>query len=186
MAEKLDQDQWEYAFIPQFADCIARVASVWARLEYDVSAVTWELADVRPALGACLTSQIFTLQNRLAALLALAKLRQLDPAIIKRINKFSEEVRVGQEIRNRIVHDQWLRDKRNLRAMGRLRITAAKKLDFAIQSIPLSELKADLEKLEKFHKKFLEIRDAIEAALPTLPEIPPSELHPIIESRWDR
>jgi hypothetical protein len=38
-----EDDKWKFAFIPEFADCVARVASVWreealtARLEYDVS-----------------------------------------------------------------------------------------------------------------------------------------------------
>ena len=53
MADKFDQDgKWNFAFIPAFADCIARVASVWARLEYDINVTIWALADTRPALGA--------------------------------------------------------------------------------------------------------------------------------------
>jgi hypothetical protein len=178
-----EDDKWKFAFIPEFADCVARVASVWARLEYDVSVAIWALANVQPALGACVTSQIYTLQGRIAALLALGKLRQLDQDIVKRINKFSEDVRGGQEIRNRIIHDQWLIDQDRPENMGHLRITAAKKLDFAIQSVPLSELRADLQELEDFQKRFLKIRYEIEEAVPTLPDIPETTLQPITETR---
>ena len=90
--------------------------------------------------------KIYTLQGKIAALLALAKLRQLDQDIVKRINKFSEDVRGGQEIRNRIIHDQWLSEKGQT-TWDTCEITAAKKLDFAIQSVPLSELRADLQEL---------------------------------------
>src|SRR5271168_909763 len=94
-----EKGKWKFSFIPEYADCIARVATVWARLEYDVSVSIWALADVRPAIGACLTSQIFTLRSKLDALIALAKLRKVNAAIIKKINKFADDVRGGQEIR---------------------------------------------------------------------------------------
>jgi hypothetical protein len=63
-----ENGDWKFSFVPEYADCIARVCSVWARLEYDVTVCIWKLADMRPAIGACVTSQIFTLQNRLSAL----------------------------------------------------------------------------------------------------------------------
>lgn len=177
-----EQGKWKFSFVPQYADAIARAASVWARLEYDVSIVIWALADVRPALGACMTAQIYTLQGRLAALLSLAKLREVDHSILKQINRFADDVRGGQEIRNRIIHDLWLNDSVHPEQMAQLQITAAKKLEFAIDPVRFSELTADLEKLEDFQTRFLAIRKVIEAALPTLPEIPQTKLHPIIES----
>jgi hypothetical protein len=177
-----DRGKWKFAFVPEYADCIARVASVWARLEYDVSASIWMLAGVRPAMGACITSQIFTLRGRLDALLALAKLRRVDPVIIKKINRFADDVRGGQEIRNRIIHDQWLQDNLNPGQMGHLRITAAKVLEFEIKPVIFPDLAADLDKLEDFQRRFHGIRREIEAALLTLPEIPQSELHPIREN----
>jgi hypothetical protein len=178
-----EDDKWKFAFIPEFADCVARVASVWARLEYDVSVAIWALANVQPALGACITSQMPTLQGRIATLLALGKLRLLDQDIVKRINKFVDDVPGGQEIRNRISHDQWLRDQERPGNMGHMRITAAKKLHFTIQSVPLSELRADLEKLEEFQKRFRKICYEIEEAVATLPDILETTLQPITEVR---
>jgi len=180
-----EKGKWKFSFIPEYADCIARVANVWARLEYDVSVAIWALADVRPAIGACITSQVFTLRSKLDALLALAKLRRVDGAIIREINKFADDARGGQEIRNRIIHDQWLQDNINPGQMGHLRITAAKVLEFKIKPVIFPDLAADLERLEDLATRFHGIRQAIETALPTLPEIPQSELHPITESRQD-
>jgi hypothetical protein len=180
MGENLDQEQ--PPFVPEFADCIARVASCWARLEYDVSVAIWTLAELRPAFGACLTAQIFTLNAKLSSLLALAKLRRVDQKLIDKINKFAARIRDGQDRRNRIVHDLWLADRLNPAGMGRLRITAEKKLNFAIQAVELQEVRADLDKIIEIATDFASIRKSIEAALPTLPEIPQTELHPIIES----
>ena len=177
-----DGGRWKFSFIPEFSDCIARIATCWARLEYDVNAAIWALAEVRPALGACMTSQIYVFNARLSALLALAKVRRVDEAIITRINKFAEKVRAGQDKRNRAVHDIWLNDQKTPWNMGRLRITAEKKLNFKIKSVMFPELAADLELIENLSTEFRAIRDAIEAALPTLPEIPHTELHPIIET----
>ena len=176
------KDQWAFSFIPEFADCIARIASCWARLEYDMSAVIWDLAETRPAYGACITSQIYTTQGKLSAILALGKLRKVDGTLIGRLNKFAERVRAGQDIRNRTLHDQWLQDSLNASQMGHMRITADKILRMVIESVPLKELRDDLEKGEDLQVEFLNIRHDIEAALPTLPEIPPSELHPIVET----
>jgi hypothetical protein len=177
-----ERGKWKFSFVPEYADCIARVATVWARLEYDVSVSIWALADLRPAMGACITSQIYTLRGRFDALLALAKLRKVDETIIKKINRFADDVRGGQEIRNRIIHDQWLLDNMNPGSMGHMRITAAKVLDFKITTVILPDLVNDLQKLEDLQARFFAIRQEIEAAMPTLPEIPQKELHPIIEN----
>ena len=187
MATGFDEHgKWKFSFIPEFSDCIARIASCWARIEYDVSATIWALADVRPALGACITAQIYTFNGRLNALLALAKMRRVDDKIISRINRFAENSRSGQDKRNRTVHDLWMQDNGNPGNMGRLRITAEKKLAFKIQSVMFPEIKKDLETIEDLSTEFSAIRDVIDAALPTLPEIPHQELHPIIETPLDR
>jgi hypothetical protein len=181
-AEK--DEQWSHPpFVPAYADCIARVASCWARLEYDISVSIWTLAELRPAFGACLTSQIFTLQSKLSSLVALAKLRRVDLKIISRLNRFSDNVRDGQDKRNRILHDLWLADQLNPGCMARLRITAEKNLKFTIKPVELSEIRADLERIVDLATEFHAIRKSIEAAMPSLPDIPLTELHPVTETR---
>ena len=172
MSDSFDQQgEWKFAFI---ADYIARVASCWAGLEYDISATIWALAEMRPALGTCVTSQIYTLQGRLSAVLALAKLRGVDQDIIDHLNRFSDRIREGQDQRNRIIH--------NLSVIDNSMPEKDNELASSIESVPLIfELHADLEKIDELAKEFSAIRKSIEAALPTLSDTPP-ELHPIIET----
>jgi hypothetical protein len=183
MTKELYQEgKWRFVFIPEYADCIARMSSSWARLEYDINASIWLLADMRPALGACVTSQIYTINGRLSALLSLAKLRGLDAKILKKINKFCEEVRAGQTIRNRVMHDMWLLDKSHPEQMGQLRVTAEKTLHFKIEPIMFLDLVADFEKLDGLQTTFYKIRQSIDAALPSLPKMSETELYPITET----
>ena len=181
MSDDQQQAQEEFHFPPEYADCIAHVAANWSGLEYMVNASIWELADVRPSLGACLTSQIGSLNARLSALLALMKLRSVDQKLVTRVNKFCATVREPNELRNRIIHDQWVNDRHNLGSMGRIEIVAPKKLSREIKPIPLDELKGNLKTISDCRFKFGEIRQAIRAALPSLPEMSRTELYPITE-----
>jgi hypothetical protein len=182
MANNLEPEPKEFHFIPEYANQIAHGGNHWAYLEYYINSSIWALANVAPALGACMTSQIFTLHARLNALLALLKFRKADAELITKVNKFAEQVRDAQEARNRMAHDLWLLDTFNPGTMGKMRVTAEKALRFHIKSFPLEELKADVEKINVRRLEFGEIRREIERALPTLPEIPHRELHPIDES----
>jgi hypothetical protein len=99
MAKTPDHDPAaEFQFPGEFADCIAKVAANWSALEYMINGTIWELTDVRPSLGACLTAQIATVQGRLAALIAVMKLRRVDAKLLKKVNKFAERVRAPQEL----------------------------------------------------------------------------------------
>jgi hypothetical protein len=186
MPETTDQPQKDFHWLPEYARAIADAANMWAYIEYYVNTSIWELAELPPAIGACITSQIYTLQGRLSALAALLKLRQADQKIIDSVNKFMERVRDAQDARNRIVHDMWMNDNLHPEMMGKLRITAEKKLHFRIASMPLDELKRDVEKIDTRRYEMSAIRLAIRAALPTLPEIPHAELYPIAESQEAR
>ncbi len=93
MSDDPAQAAAEFHFPPEFADCIAKVATNWSHLEYAINATIWELADVRPALGACMTAQVGSMYGRLAPLLALMKLRQVPARLWKKVIKFAERVR---------------------------------------------------------------------------------------------
>jgi hypothetical protein len=139
----------------------------------------WDLAGVWPALGACITAQIFNIDGRLRALLALLKFRRASQTSIDAVNRFAEEVRGPSEKRNRIIHDPW-----GIRPDGiptRLHITANKKLrfDFVVADIP--QLQKDMETIKQCVAGFVAIRKTILDELPTLQKIPESELRPIVE-----
>jgi hypothetical protein len=169
----------EFKFIPEYADLIASIASCWATLEFYVNNSIWIVAAVDSQTGACMTSQIYTLQGRLAALLSLLKLHKAPSNLISRVNKFAENIRGPQENRNRVVHDIWLMDNRNPGSMGRLETTAPKKLQFKVTDVPREELEAIYAELSACRMEFYHIRREIVAQRPTFPGIPESERDPI-------
>lgn len=172
-----------FHFVGEYAECIAHASNNWAWMEYELHTLLWSLADVSPALGACLSSQIFTFQAKLDALLSLMKLRKVPEEMIKEVNRFSSSVRPAQEARNRFAHDVWLNDNYNPDSLGKLRVTASKTLEYRVESFPIDRALEDLKKIENARLAFAQIRRAIESALLTLPKMSPEELHPITDIR---
>jgi hypothetical protein len=180
--EPSDQPKREFRWITSYAQQIADAANRWAYLEYYINKSIWALADVKPAIGACMTSQMYTLNAKLSALLSLLKLRKASEELIVRVNRFSSGVRDALDARNRLVHDIWLTDELNKSEMGKLRITSDKKLEFKIESVSLVKLTQDVQVIERRRLEAGEIAAAIESALPSLPDIPQAELYPITET----
>jgi hypothetical protein len=181
-SEDGDEKGTNFRFLPEFAEAIAEAANSWTALEYAVNTTIWALADVKPALGACLTAQIYTMPARMDALLSLMKLRQVSDAIIDRTNKFVSQFRDALDARNRTVHDYWMNDRLRPESMGKLVITAQKVARFRIVSVEIAELKNDVQKIHERRYQFEAIRRAVDDALPSLPRIPPASLYPITET----
>jgi hypothetical protein len=87
MVDRPTITQGDFTFIAAYADQIAHGCNLWASLEYYINTSIWALADVEPAIGACMTAQMYTMNARLSALLALLKFRRADKKIIGRVNK---------------------------------------------------------------------------------------------------
>lgn len=180
MAASSDDGAYKgFVFPPDYASCISEITSCWSALEYNISMSIWHLAGIYPAIGACITSQIFTLDGRLKALQALLKLRQVPDSLRSRVNKFSERVRGPLELRNRTIHDQWFQGTES-KEMLQLEIGAKGSLTYGFKPVPIEVLQADRDKIREAMREAVKIRDDIEAALPTLPEIPLRELHPTV------
>lgn len=171
----------EYKFAPGYAEAIAQTAVAWAQIEYHLNGMIWSLGDMVPALGACITAQIPTLFGRISALVALMNLRRVDPRLITRVNKFAETVRRPQEARNRIIHDVWARNRDDPDTMGRIEITAPRRLTFDIKTITLADLRKEVTAVEAACEEVLNIRVNLNELLPSLPEILQTESHPINE-----
>jgi hypothetical protein len=165
----------------EYAKCIAHAALDFGTLEYQANDVIWRLASIHTALGACITAQIFTLDNRLKAILALMKLRQMDQKLIDRVNRFSERVREANELRNRILHDMWLISG-DRKSMSQLEVTAKGQLSYKLKKIEIEELKNDCAKIRERHDEFNEIRYDIADAIASLPPIPREAQLPILSA----
>jgi len=87
-------------------EAIGKIATAWAAFEFKISNVIWRLAGIDMETGACLTAQMFTVQSRNRALLALYRLRGGNEAFAKRLNQFfAIQVDPVSRERNRFVHD---------------------------------------------------------------------------------
>jgi hypothetical protein len=168
-----------FTFPAEFAAAIADIVSFWAALEYNINMSIWHLAGVYPAIGACITTQIYTLDGRMKALQAIAKLRKVDKTLIDKINKFHESTRAPLELRNRIIHDCWFRSQDG-NNMSQLELGAKGVLTYGFKTISIESLQEDRKKIKDAMRQATELRDSIEDALPTLPEIPLTELHPTV------
>ncbi len=161
-------------------ELIGLVATDWAALEHYINESIWALAEVEPAYGACLTAQIYTIDGRLRALWALLKKRRADKRTIALINQFAESARGANDKRNRIIHDPWGLSPLD-GSPSKIEITADKKLVFRLREVDIAEIENDQKAVHACVIKFIGIRDQILAEIPSLPEIPLTELRPIRE-----
>lgn len=119
-----------------------------------------------------MTSQLYSVNNRLLALIALLEVRRAPRELISDINKFtSSQVRGPAERRNRAMHDpvfvHIVHDK-----VGRLEITAQRKPVFEIKDLTVDNLASDRQEILTCTNAFMALRERIYAALPSMIEIP--------------
>jgi hypothetical protein len=89
---------------------IGRVASEWAHIERSLDELIWELADIGPSKGACMTGQqtIFGRCNIIMGLLTLKERSGKGIGNLRNRAKNISDTGSGPgEQRNRIVHDPW-------------------------------------------------------------------------------
>ena len=112
--------------------------------------------------------------------MALLKKRRADKRTITLVNKFAESARGPSDKRNRIIHDPWGFSPLD-GSPSKIEITADKKLVFRLRHVDIAELEKDQRAVHDCIIKFVGIRDRILAEIPSLPEIPLTELRPIRE-----
>jgi hypothetical protein len=166
-----------FDFPAAYAQGIAKIISYWSALEYNINLSIWHLAGVYPAIGACITEQIYTLDGRLKAIQSLLKLRRAPDDLLRKVNHFAETSHKAQAIRNRVAHDAWHQSDES-KKMYQLTIGARGKLTYGFKPLSLADLELDRDEVQRAMRKAATLRDAIELSLPTLPEIPIGELHP--------
>jgi hypothetical protein len=162
------------SFIPIEYDAeVGRIARAWAHLEFSVDLVTWELCEIPHEFAACLTAQMFQMQSKIKALIALASVRGFSDEIILELKKFnSKEISALQQKRNRAVHDS-RHVHESTGKVNRLQITADGSLTFGMQDEPIDKLRETRKKIEDTIFRFIDIRGRLLAQLPALRDKPP-------------
>jgi hypothetical protein len=147
---------------------IGKVAANWAAFERLMESALWVLAGVGDYPGACLTSQIPNMARRFDALLALARLKNVDEKIIKKLQQFSHESQTLNLQRNRIIHDAWHWNFATQRAL-RLELSAAKRLTLGLVETPEAAVMGIAEEIANHIDRFDKIIDEVfSAASPPL------------------
>jgi hypothetical protein len=132
---------------------IGKMVTNWAALEAIVTSAIWQAAEMPDVYGACVTSQIFTFDGKIKALVAILHARGEFEAQIAALNKFQDEARGTLSFRNRIVHDA-LHFDATTGAPQRLEITANKKPVLAFIDEPTSNVLARSRKAVELLEKF--------------------------------
>jgi len=153
---------------------VGMVAANWAALEAIISSAIWQIGEIPDQIGICLTSQIYTLDGKIKALITLLAVRGSLEKTISKVNKFHEELRGISDARNRTVHDPWVGDQLT-GIPHRLQATANKTLVFELRRVPTADVYKLAEKISEMIGRFQTIiSPAIEKypALPILAESP--------------
>ena len=86
---------------------IGHIATAWAKLEWIINEMIWDLANVDVRVGACITANIISPAQRMRTLIALVHLHGGKDDLIKELNRFSARLDGLARRRNRIIHDPW-------------------------------------------------------------------------------
>lgn len=91
---------------------VGQVAANWSHIDHLLDILIWQLADVDPPAGACITAQIGGTYGRFKAVIALLTFHQqrtnknLKP-LLDKATELSQKANGPAEGRHRAVHDPW-------------------------------------------------------------------------------
>jgi hypothetical protein len=148
---------------------IGKIVANWAALEATINFAIWRIGEIPETIGACITSQIFTFDAKMKALISILEVRgNLDKTITK-INKFHDDIRAISTFRNRIAHDPWVHDEKT-DSPHRLQISADKTLilEYKLESTVM--INNEVQKLNEFIVRFQTIIEPALAKFQPLPE----------------
>ena len=143
---------------------VGRIITSWAALETRMASAIWRIGEIPDAIGASITSQIYTFDGLVKALQAILRVRGFHRDAQK-LQGLSNNAKGLQEVRNRLVHDGvHFHDG----AVHRLEITANRRLKFGYRKVDLDSLKATSEAITKIHD---DLDEAIKEALESIPRL---------------
>jgi hypothetical protein len=137
-----------------FFQMVGRVSSGWSYLEQTIDDFIWTLAGVDHAKGACITSQIQSVEWKLRAVIALIELSGGSADIIKKFKKLSGDAVSLATHRNRIVHDPLLYAFASKKVTAS-RMTANKTLEYSMVPVNLDEMKSVVLEIAQFRNNLL-------------------------------
>jgi hypothetical protein len=84
---------------------VGNVSLLWSNLDLRMNNAIWELANLSPSAGACLTSQFLGTGQRVQCLMALFKLRHAPKTLIDEFNSLAGEIESAGRKRNKLLQE---------------------------------------------------------------------------------
>lgn len=150
---------------------IGQVAAAWAQVDHLLDILIWQLADVDPQAGACITAQITGTYGQFRAVIALLQFHQQRTnkpleKLIRRATDLSNRSNIPGEGRHRTIHDPWYEypapaDTAQFRAMPH------KDPRYGIAPVDLTEIESKLEEIRQFTDRLQTFRADVLDALVT-------------------
>lgn len=103
-----DEKAPDFSELDKWYILVGKIASTYAAFELHLDNMIWHLADMKPRLGSCVTSQIGNIHAKSRAIVALLSLFEDTDAMIDKTNKLSADARAPVDARARAVHDAWI------------------------------------------------------------------------------
>lgn len=110
---------------------VGQVASLWSLLERNVDELIWNLGDIQPAIGACITAQVQSLRYKMFALISICEHFGYQD-FVKMLNKFLADAEPAMKARNRLVHTPIITDQDQ--NAHRLVLSADRKLQMSVDA----------------------------------------------------
>ena len=149
---------------------LGKLTANWSALESQIASSIWQIGEIPDEIGASITSQIYTLDGKVNALLSILRLRGFEKEAGK-LNVFRDKkLRVLQEFRNRRMHDP-VRFTPN--GIERLQITANKTLKMSYVAEDWAEIASKVDDIADAIDEFGRI---IRPALNACPPLPMTSL----------
>lgn len=164
--ERLPSDNPAYSLVGQ-------VASDWAYLEHILDLIIGELAGIDQPTCACITAQMMGHSPRCDTIIALATHRGMSKAIIEKVDALKNSMFQLSTIRNRIIHDPWIKIKEASETgvhenPGQYKSMARKELKYGADKVQIDHIDKTLEQIKSKRLQILKLMGNIRSELNAL------------------
>jgi len=152
-----------------FYALIGQISSDWARIEAILDIIIWNLAEVEPHRGACITAQLMGIRPRCLTVLALGTYHGLHKDVLKSVKTFMHESIQPSDDRNRAVHDAWYLEVLT-KEVAQFRSMPKDELVYGFVQKSEDELKTTLNSIATCQARLLKLKIKIDDAFRALRE----------------
>lgn len=143
---------------------VGKIVTNWSMLEARLASAIWRIGEIHDAIGASITSQIFTLDGKVKALQAILREKGFQKEAAN-LGAVIDGIKGLSETRNRIVHDpvHFMNGE-----VHRLEIKANRHLSFGYQKVDLNKMMRIVDHINDADTR---IQEALKPALDAIPRI---------------